>query len=388
MGFLIQRLKRRYPMKKLIALMLVFFFFFGCATTIIKSKPSGAEIYKGEELQGKTPYRFSSGAIAGTKWDFTLKREGYNDNPVQIKKNHADIGVILVGLFLFWPLLLWWGDFPDEYNFEMEKLESKPTSISTEPQVTSPAKPITSTPVTRSMGTEKIVTVTWTFANIRSGAGNDYSVVTSVKQGDKLIVIGELGDWFNVRLEGGQQGWISNKVVKPLERGIPEGLEEIQSTWTEQEKYAFNFGRAASLGAVSAAISKVTGQEMESRATRQRTEEEFIAYKDFPDKLEGLHQVFEWTYNDFLNPNKARMRKNLEVIISNLSGFLYDLGWAYNTGVLNAFLNKIPETPRAERDKRYPFVDYKNDPKALEQLHRAYEWGYIHGKARLLHQKD
>jgi uncharacterized protein YgiM (DUF1202 family) len=62
--------------------------------------------------------------------------------------------------------------------------------------------------------TEKIVTVTWTFANIRSDPGDNYPVVTTVKQGDKLTVIGESGEWFNVRVEGGQQGWISNRVVK------------------------------------------------------------------------------------------------------------------------------------------------------------------------------
>ena len=59
-----------------------------------------------------------------------------------------------------------------------------------------------------------LVTVTWSFANIRSGVGNDYPVVKYVKQGDKLTVIGESGDWFNVRFENGQQGWISNRVVK------------------------------------------------------------------------------------------------------------------------------------------------------------------------------
>ena len=61
---------------------------------------------------------------------------------------------------------------------------------------------------------QKLVTVTWTLANIRSGIGNDYPVVKFVKQGDKLTLIGESGDWFNVRFENGQQGWISNRVVK------------------------------------------------------------------------------------------------------------------------------------------------------------------------------
>ena len=56
-----------------------------------------------------------------------------------------------------------------------------------------------------------VVTVTWTFANIRSGAGNDFSLVATVKQGDRLTVIGEDGDWLNVRLENGQVGWINSK---------------------------------------------------------------------------------------------------------------------------------------------------------------------------------
>jgi hypothetical protein len=61
---------------------------------------------------------------------------------------------------------------------------------------------------------KKIVTVTWTSATIRSGAGNDYPVVNFVHQGDKLSVISELGKWLNVRSEDGRQGWISNNVVK------------------------------------------------------------------------------------------------------------------------------------------------------------------------------
>jgi len=59
-----------------------------------------------------------------------------------------------------------------------------------------------------------VVTVTWTFANVRSGAGNDFSVIATVKQGDRLTVIGEDRDWFNVRLENGQVGWIDSKKVR------------------------------------------------------------------------------------------------------------------------------------------------------------------------------
>ena len=61
---------------------------------------------------------------------------------------------------------------------------------------------------------KNIVTVTWSFVTIRSGARNDYPIVTTVSQGDKLTTIGESGEWFHVRLENGQQGWVSNRVVK------------------------------------------------------------------------------------------------------------------------------------------------------------------------------
>jgi len=77
-----------------------------------------------------------------------------------------------------------------------------------------PEKPLTSTPITPSSGTTNIVTVTWTSANIRSGVGNEFPVMTTVKQGDRLTVIGESGEWFNVRLEDGKEGWINSRVVK------------------------------------------------------------------------------------------------------------------------------------------------------------------------------
>jgi hypothetical protein len=84
----------------------------------------------------------------------------------------------------------------------------------TKPQVTAPQEPTKSAPLTPALSATKIVTVTWTSANIRSGAGNDYPVLTTVKQGDKLTIIGEYQEWFNVRLDNGKEGWVSNRVVK------------------------------------------------------------------------------------------------------------------------------------------------------------------------------
>jgi uncharacterized protein YgiM (DUF1202 family) len=58
------------------------------------------------------------------------------------------------------------------------------------------------------------LTVTGTFANIRTGAGNEFSLIATVKQGDKLILLGESGDWYHVRMENGQEGWVNNRFVK------------------------------------------------------------------------------------------------------------------------------------------------------------------------------
>jgi len=73
----------------------------------------------------------------------------------------------------------------------------------TKPQVTPP-----------SSGGTTVVTVTWTSANIRSGAGNEFPVLAIVNNGDKLTIIGERGEWFNVRMEDGKEGWINSRVVK------------------------------------------------------------------------------------------------------------------------------------------------------------------------------
>jgi len=54
----------------------------------------------------------------------------------------------------------------------------------------------------------------WTFVIIRSGAGNEFAAVTDVKRGDKLLILGEKGEWLNVKIESGKQGWVNRRLVK------------------------------------------------------------------------------------------------------------------------------------------------------------------------------
>jgi len=75
-----------------------------------------------------------------------------------------------------------------------------------------PQKPITSTPVTPSYGTTKILT--WDFSVVKSGPGNNYPVIARVQKGDKLIIMEQSGEWVKVRLENSQQGWIRSEVLE------------------------------------------------------------------------------------------------------------------------------------------------------------------------------
>ena len=201
-------------MKKIIASSMAFFFLFGCASaTLIKSNPPGAKLYLDGQLKGETPYTYADRAAAGTMKSVTLKKEDYKDFTGHVKREVLSVGALIGGIFFLIPLI-WILEYPPEYIFEMEKVEGKVNDTPRKPQVTPPETPTRVTPATPSPGTAHILTVNWTFANIRAGAGDNYPVVTTVKQGDKLTVIGESGEWFNVRLENGQEGWISNKVVK------------------------------------------------------------------------------------------------------------------------------------------------------------------------------
>lgn len=82
-----------------------------------------------------------------------------------------------------------------------------------DPKAIPSEKPIKSIPATSSSDKYRI-TVTGTFANIRSGAGNEFPIITTAKKGERLILLGEYGEWFNVRLENGQEGWIDNRFAE------------------------------------------------------------------------------------------------------------------------------------------------------------------------------
>jgi hypothetical protein len=106
-------------------------------------------------------------------------------------------------------------------KFELKDKQSSPPEIKPSPQkVDTTPKPQTPLPDTLKItppttpSKTNVAVVAGTSANIRSGAGNEFSIVAIVKQGDKLILLGESGEWFNVRLENGNEGWVNKMFVK------------------------------------------------------------------------------------------------------------------------------------------------------------------------------
>jgi len=99
-------------------------------------------------------------------------------------------------------------DFMREGTCSNRKLKGNyPESVSTAPE-----KPITSTPITPSLGTTRILT--WDFSVVKSAPGNNYSSIATVRKGDKLTIMEQSGEWVKVRLKNGQEGWIRSEVFE------------------------------------------------------------------------------------------------------------------------------------------------------------------------------
>jgi curli biogenesis system outer membrane secretion channel CsgG len=86
------------------------------------------------------------------------------------------------------------------YHFGSGGTAVQPTSLT----------PASTTPPTQGPTVE----ITGSSVNIRSGPGTSHNIVGSVKRGDRLDLLGESGNWFQVRMPNGKVGYIFNKLCK------------------------------------------------------------------------------------------------------------------------------------------------------------------------------
>ncbi len=59
----------------------------------------------------------------------------------------------------------------------------------------------------------KTGTVTGSVVNLRSGAGTSYSIVAQLKNGDSVTVLGQSGDWYQVKTSNSATGYVSTAYV-------------------------------------------------------------------------------------------------------------------------------------------------------------------------------
>lgn len=97
-------------------------------------------------------------------------------------------------------------------------LPSTPPPVSAPPKESPPPQPLISSPPP--MKTAKIV---WDSVNLREGPGLNYKVIGNAKKGTSLIILDEKGNWLKVRLQDGNEAWVSKAATSEASKSQPAG---------------------------------------------------------------------------------------------------------------------------------------------------------------------
>lgn len=69
----------------------------------------------------------------------------------------------------------------------------------------------------------KVGVVNTSSLNVRKGAGTNYSVIRSIKYGQKVTVTASLNGWYKITLSDGNQGWVSGQYLNVSDGSIGSG---------------------------------------------------------------------------------------------------------------------------------------------------------------------
>ena len=92
-----------------------------------------------------------------------------------------------------------------------------PTSPQTVPPAPSPS------PAVQTGG--KTAVVTGSLVNVRKGPGTGNALVGQVARGDELPVLGQDGDWYQIKLANGSNGWVAGWLVSLKDAVPPEQVQ-------------------------------------------------------------------------------------------------------------------------------------------------------------------
>lgn len=91
--------------------------------------------------------------------------------------------------------------------------------------------------------------------NIRSGPGLTYNVVTQLSTPNRLNVVKEQDDWYQISLPDGTKGWIASWLVKPVSGGSVSVTAPAKSSSTTSNTSVSSASRSASSQSVTANFS-------------------------------------------------------------------------------------------------------------------------------------
>lgn len=94
------------------------------SSTVISSRPTGANVYVDGMDIGPSPAQWSSTVWAGTKNNVRLTLPGYSDAQSIISADQWSVGRVVVSVLCFLPGLLWSTDYRPSYEFALQPLQT------------------------------------------------------------------------------------------------------------------------------------------------------------------------------------------------------------------------------------------------------------------------
>jgi SH3 domain-containing protein/PEGA domain-containing protein len=228
--FAMRRPQNKESLLKTLSTILIVILLSGCAIpTVIKSKPEGATVYIDNIKMGNTPLTYSDKAILWSQKPIRIEMNGYKPLNTAIKKDQLKIGPLVWGCFVGVPLL-WALGYAEEYTFELDRGHA-PTSATTGSTSENPQKLIKEKPVAAPVSqpsekatelkatssdttsASKSMVVTSSKAKIRKKPSTKAAIVKNLKKGEKVQVIKQQDEWFQIELAGGDVGWCHKSVL-------------------------------------------------------------------------------------------------------------------------------------------------------------------------------
>jgi hypothetical protein len=116
-------MKRKISLHTFLMLLLTLVLFAGCASsTMIKSVPSGADVYINGDKVGKTPYLYTDTRVVFSPMNVDIVKEGYETLYVTIRRDEEFNVGAFIGGFIIPPLWLWTLDYKPTRTFTLQPM--------------------------------------------------------------------------------------------------------------------------------------------------------------------------------------------------------------------------------------------------------------------------